>query len=143
MAMTATMQHISRRTTPRQPRPTLRARWSAFVLRHSRHAQAAEFQRLHDALPLTAPERHDLDAPALEAAFARLAVDHPDRVTPADGGLLARDVDREQQLIATCDRWFREAHPGPEHRWHPMTVTSYQRLMADVRACFHPVGGDR
>ncbi|MFD4258181.1 hypothetical protein ACFWR9_11260 [Streptomyces sp. NPDC058534] len=137
--MTA-MTHISRRTTPRQPRPTLRARWDGFALRHFRRVQAATFQQLHDALPLTAPERHDLEAPALEAAFMRLAVDHPAEVTPSDGGPAARDADRETSLLAACDAWFRDNH-GPEHSWHPTTIASYHRLMDDVRGAFHP-GGD-
>ncbi|MFJ8348921.1 hypothetical protein ACIQ9J_21685 [Streptomyces sp. NPDC094153] len=137
--MTATMP-IARRTTPHRPLG-LRARWDAFRLRHSRRAQAAEFQRLHDALPLGNPDRHALDAPALEDAFAALAADHPEAVTPVDGGTLARDTNCEQLLLATCDAWFREAHPGPEHRWHPTTVASYQRLMDGVRGCFHPAGG--
>ncbi len=139
MAMTATA-HISRRTTPHQPRRTWRDRWNGFALRHFRSVQTATFQQLHDALPLTAPERHDLEAPAMEAAFMRLAVDHPDAVTPSDGGRQARDADRETTLLAACDLWFRDIH-GPEHRWQPGTVASYHRLLDDVRAAFHP-GGD-
>ncbi|WND34010.1 hypothetical protein RI578_06740 [Streptomyces sp. BB1-1-1] len=138
--MTATM-HIGRRTTPHRPRLTWRARWDAFALRHFRRVQAAEFRRLHDALPLAAPERHDMDAPALEAAFMRLAVDHPAAVTPSDGGPAARDADRETGLLAACDVWFRDIH-GPQHRWQPGTVAAYHRLMDDVRHAFHP-GGDR
>ncbi|MFF9097615.1 hypothetical protein ACF1AX_31395 [Streptomyces sp. NPDC014802] len=137
--MTATV-HIARRTTAHHPLAALRERWDAFLLRHSARAQAAYFERLHDSLPLDDPDRHALEPAALEAAFAQLAADHPETVTPADGGPTARDRDREQQLLAVCDAWFREAHPGPEHRWHPMTVASYQRLMDDVRACFHPGG---
>lgn len=137
--MTATL-HIGRRTTEHRPLITLRQRWGAFALRHFRSVQTATFQRLHDGLPLDDPNRHSLDAPALEDAFARLAADHPDAVTPADGGLAARDTDREQLLLATCDAWFREIH-GPEHRWSPRTITSYERLQADIRSCFHP-GGD-
>lgn len=141
MAMTATM-HISRRTTPHHPITALRARWDTFRLRHSRRALDAYFEQARLARPVTDPHRHAWDSPALEDAFVRLAADHPEAVTPADGGTLAHDADREQLLIAACDRWFREAHPGPEHRWHPMTVTSYQRLMDGVRACFH-TGGAR
>lgn len=137
--MTA-MAHISRRTTPHHPHGSLRERWDAFALRHFRRTQTAFFAELHDALPLTDPDRHALDAPALEDAFARLAVDHPEAVTPADGGQAARDADREVMLLAVCDRWFREAHAGPEHRWPPMTVVAHQRLMDNVRACFHPGG---
>ncbi|MEV7684512.1 hypothetical protein [Streptomyces bungoensis] len=124
-----------------RPLTGLRTWWAAFTLRHSRRVQTATFLQLHDSLPLTDPDRHALDAPALEDAFARLAADHPDAVTPTDGGTLARETDREQLLLATCDAWFREAHPGPEHRWHPATVTAYQQLMDGVRSCFHP-GGD-
>ncbi|MFF9310151.1 hypothetical protein ACF1BS_04490 [Streptomyces sp. NPDC014748] len=136
--MTATL-HISRRVTPRPKTRGLRARWQAFHLRHSRSVQLAEFQRLHDALPLAAPDRHDMDSPAIEAAFMRLAADHPEAVTPADGGEPARDTDREQLLLAACDSWFRDTH-GPEHRWAPDTITAYDRLMQDVRACFHQGG---
>ncbi|MEU3899790.1 hypothetical protein [Streptomyces sp. NPDC045251] len=138
--MTATT-HISRRTTPRQPRPTLRARWDAFALRHFRRVQAATFQRMHDALPLTAPERYDLDSPGLKAAFARLAADHPDAITAAVDRA-ALDADRETALLAACDAWFRDIH-GPEHRWHPMTIAAYHRLMDDVRGALHPDGGAR
>lgn len=138
--MTATV-HIGRRTTPHHPHLSLRERWDAFALRHFRRTQAAFFAELHDALPLSDPDRYALESPALEDAFARLAVDHPEAVTPSDGGQAARDADREQLLVATCDQWFREAHPGPEHRWHPDTIASYHQLMDEVRACFHP-GGD-
>ncbi|MDX2749590.1 hypothetical protein PV413_03515 [Streptomyces scabiei] len=66
--------HIACRTTPHTPPVSLRDRWDAY------------FQRVHSALPLDAPDRHALDQPAVETAFARLAIDHPDTVTPADGG---------------------------------------------------------
>ncbi len=134
----ATM-HISRRTTPRHPRTSLRERWNAFTLRHSRRTQAAYFAELHDALPLDDPDRHALDAPALEAAFAQLAADHPE-TTLTDRVQAARDADRETLLLAVCDRWFRDAHAGPEHRWSPATLAAYNRLMADVHGCFHPGG---
>ncbi|SHI65634.1 hypothetical protein [Streptomyces sp. 3214.6] len=138
--MTATV-HIGRRTTPHRPHASFRERWAAFQLRHSRRTQAAYFTRLHDALPLSDPDRYALESPALEDAFARLAADHPEAVTPADGGQAARDADREVLLLAVCDRWFREAHAGPEHRWPPATIAAHQQLLNDVRACFHP-GGD-
>lgn len=134
--MTATM-HIGRRTTPHHL--SLRERWGTFRLRHSRRAQNVYFDRLHDSLPLTNPDRHALDSPALEGAFAQLAA-HPAAVFVADCELAERDINREQLLVAACDRWFREAHPGPEHRWSPTTITSYQRLLADVRECFHQDG---
>jgi hypothetical protein len=138
MAMTATM-HISRRTTPHHPHTSLRHRWHDFRLRHFRRVQTAYFQGLHDVLPLDDPDRHALDAPALEDAFAQLAADHADRVTPADGGAQARDADREVLLLATCDAWYRDIH-GPEHRWSPRTTANYERLQASVRGCFHPGG---
>ncbi|MHC3474638.1 hypothetical protein ACYF6T_38915 [Streptomyces sp. 7R007] len=137
--MTATV-HIARRTTPPQLVSSLRARWAAFQLRHFRTVQAAYFTQLHDALPLDDPDRHALETPALEDAFAQLAADHPTAVTPADGGDQARAADREQMLLAVCDRWFREAHPAPDHRWSPEVLTAYQRLMDDVRGCFQPGG---
>ncbi|MEU7403847.1 hypothetical protein [Streptomyces sp. NPDC044948] len=137
--MTA-MMHISRRTTPHHPRPTWRARWEAFRLRHSRGALDAYFEQARLARPVTDPHRHAWENPALEDAFNRLAADHPEAVTPADGGRQARDADRETTLLAACDTWFRDVH-GPEHRWQPMTVASYHRLMDGVRAALHP-GGD-
>jgi hypothetical protein len=137
--MTATA-HIARRTTPHHPLAGLRACWDSFTLRHFRSVQTATFQQLHDTLPLDDPDRHDMEAPALEDAFARLAITHPEAVTPADGGALARAADREQLLLAVCDRWFREAHPAPDHRWPPEVLAAHERLMADVRACFHPGG---
>lgn len=129
--MAMTLMSIVRRTTPHQPRPGLRARWHAFRLRYFRRAR-----------PVTDSHRHAWGNPALEAAFAELAAGHPEAVTPADGGTLARDADREQLLLATCDAWFREAH-GPEHRWDARTVATYNRLMVSVRGCFHPAGGAR
>jgi len=134
-----TMLNISRRVTQHHTLTGLRARWEAFQLRHSRRAQAAEFQRLHDALPLPAPDRHDMESPSLEDAFMRLAADHPETVTPADGGTSARDNDREQLLLATCDAWFRNAH-GPENGWSPRTAATYDQLMTGVRFCFHAGG---
>ncbi|MGW6292435.1 hypothetical protein [Streptomyces sp. NPDC055058] len=139
MAMTATM-HIGRRTTEHPPLTGLRAWWQTVRLRYSQSARDAYFERARLARPVTDPNRHAWDSPVLEDAFARLAADHPDAVTPADGGSPATAADREMQLLAVCDRWFREAHPGPEHRWHPMVVASYQRLMNDVRGAFHPGG---
>lgn len=136
--MTATM-HIGRRTTPLHPLTTLRGRWNAFRLRHFARVQDAYFQALHDALPLDDPDRHALDAAALEARFASLAIDHPEAVVPAGDDELARSIDREQLLLATCDAWFREVH-GPEHRWSPRLVARYERLMVSISACFHPGG---
>lgn len=133
--MTATA-HVAPRTTVHHPLAALRAHWNAFHLRHSRRAQTATFQRLHDALPLDDPDRYALDAPALEDAFQRLAVDHGDRVTQADGGQAARDLDREQQLLAVCDAWFRDVH-GPEHGWSPRLIIRHHRLMTSVHAAFH------
>lgn len=140
MAMTATA-HIARRTTEHDDTlfAGLRKKLTAWGRRHSRRAQQAYFERLHDSLPLDDPDRYALEAPALERALQQLAVDHPDAVTPADGGALARDTDREQLLLATCDAWFRDVH-GPEHRWSPRTITAYDQLLADVRSCFHPGG---
>ncbi|MER5909538.1 hypothetical protein ABT124_03280 [Streptomyces sp. NPDC001982] len=128
--MTATL-HIARRTTPHHPRTTLRARWQAFQLRHSCRAQAAYFTQLHDALPLDDPDRHALESPVVENAFVRIAADHPHAVARS----VVRTADHAQMLLATCDSWFRDVH-GPEHRWDPRTITAYNRLMADVRACF-------
>ncbi|MET9081392.1 hypothetical protein ABZX77_05725 [Streptomyces sp. NPDC004237] len=136
--MTTTV-HIGRRTTPHHPLTRLHQRWAAFQLRHSRRVQTVTFQRLHDGLPLDDPDRYALEAPTLEVAFARLPADNPASVTPADGGAAARDVDREQRLVAIADSWFREI-VGPEHSWSPQTIAMYARLMADVHGCFHRGG---
>ncbi|QIJ62594.1 hypothetical protein [Streptomyces sp. JB150] len=136
--MTATM-HIGRRTTRHHPLTSLRARWEAFQLRHSRRALDAYFEQARLRRPVTDPHRHAWENSALEAAFAQLAADHPEAVTPADGGTPARHADRETLLLAACDAWFRDVH-GPEHRWSPRTVAAYEQLLHDVRACFHPGG---
>lgn len=140
--MTATTHIAAPPNGAAQNRPLtgLRAWWSSFSLKHSRSVQTATFQRLHDTLPLTDPDRYALEAPTLKHALQQLAADHPEAVTPADGGTLAREVDREQLLLAACDSWFRDVH-GPEHRWDPRTVAGYNQLLAGVRNCFHP-GGD-
>ncbi|WAZ20233.1 hypothetical protein STRCI_001334 [Streptomyces cinnabarinus] len=131
--MTAPL-HIGRRTTPHHPTTGLRERWNAFKLRYLRGTQNRYFAALHDSLPLDDPDRHHLEAPALEAAFANLAAANPHRVTPT-----VRDADREQSLLATCDLWFRDIH-GPEHRWDPRTITAYNQLMGGIRTVFHPGG---
>ncbi|MFJ4365119.1 hypothetical protein ACIP4S_13305 [Streptomyces chartreusis] len=125
--MTATV-HIGRRTTPHHPFASLRARWEAYTQRRTQRTQAAYFQRLHDTLPLDDPDRHDLDAPALEAAFAGLAISHPDEVAATT----MRTADHEQLLLAARDEWFRHAHPAPEHRWSPEERAAYEALMATV-----------
>lgn len=137
--MTATMP-ISRRTTPHHPLTGLRTWWEAARLRHSRRALNTYFEHARLARPVTDPDRHAWENPALEDAFARLAADHPHAVTPADGGPGALDAEREQLLLAVCDAWFHETYPAPEHRWSPDVIASYQRLIADVRGCFHPGG---
>jgi hypothetical protein len=38
---------------------------------------AAVCTALHDSLPLSDPDRHDLESPELEAAFAHLAPGYP------------------------------------------------------------------
>ncbi|MFE4658107.1 hypothetical protein ACFRFJ_15655 [Streptomyces hydrogenans] len=44
----------------------------------------ADYEQLRAGLPLGGtPSSHDLDSPALEAAFGRLAIDHPEAVTPS------------------------------------------------------------
>ncbi|MGW6911489.1 hypothetical protein [Streptomyces sp. NPDC054940] len=127
---------IGRRTTSHHPLATLRARWASYTQRRTLRAQTAYFQRLHDALPLDDPDRHDLDAPALEAAFASLAISHPDEVAAT----AMRTADHEQLLLAARDEWFRHAHPAPEYRWSPEERTAYQMLMASVHRS-HPTGG--
>lgn len=138
MTMTTTVP--VRRTIPHHPFPALRQRWATFQLRHSSRVQAATFQRMHDALPLDAADRHAMESPALEAALQQLAAEHGEAVTPAEGGTAARDADREQLLLAACDSWFRDIH-GPEHRWQPPTIASYAQLMDSVHGWFR-TGGD-
>lgn len=137
--MVATTHHIAaRRTTPLSG---LRARWAAFTLKHSRRVQTVFFERLRTTLPVLDPDRHALDAPSLEDAFAHLASDHPDTVTPADGGQPARNADHETLLLAVCDEWFRGAH-GPERSWSPQTLARYGRLLSSVStACRNWPGG--
>lgn len=38
------------------------------------------FTALHNSLPLSDPDRHDLEDPQLESAFRHQASDHPDAV---------------------------------------------------------------
>lgn len=113
---------------------------TAWLGRHLRRRQAAQharnFEALRQSFPAEHAYRHDLEAPAVEEVFAHLAIDHPDEVALA----AMRDADREQQLLAVCDEWFRHAYPGPQHRWSPRRTAEYMRLMAAVRGCFHPDG---
>lgn len=137
--MTATV-HVDRRTVPHHPLTVLRAGWNALQLRYSRRALETYFERARLRRPVTDPNRHAWESPAIEDAFAGLAADHPEAVTPADGGEAARDADREQLLLAACDAWFRDIH-GPEHSWNPRKIAAYGQLMHGIRACFHPAGG--
>lgn len=41
------------------------------------------FKAVHDALPLDDPNRHMLESPAVEDAFARMAAAYDDGDTPA------------------------------------------------------------
>ena len=43
-------------------------------------AELAALRALHDRLPLSDPDRHDLDDPQLADAFAHLAMDHPENI---------------------------------------------------------------
>jgi hypothetical protein len=140
MAMVATTHHVAG-TSHHTWLTTIRSGMTCWLLRHWRPAAATYFERLRTSLPVLDPNRHALENPAVEDAFARLAIAHPDRVTPADGGPAARSIDREQQLLAACDAWFREAH-GPERAWHPATITAYNRLLDDVHAVCRRNRGD-
>lgn len=99
--------------------------------------QALDIEALRLSLPLDDPNRHALEIPALEDAFAHLAADHPTEVAVA----AMRDADREELLLAIVDDWFRHAHAGPQHRWSPQEVALYEQLLGSVRECFHPAGG--
>ncbi|MFE3126741.1 hypothetical protein ACFXHD_25335 [Streptomyces hydrogenans] len=65
---------------------------------------SAYYDRLRISLPVgSTPDAHDLDSPDIEAAFAQLAIDHPDAVTPAlaqqatsTTGLRARAASRKR-----------------------------------------------
>ncbi|WP_327377956.1 hypothetical protein OG393_30765 [Streptomyces sp. NBC_01216] len=132
----------ARRSTPHHHGHSPLAVLIRWTLRHSRYAAHWYFEHLRTSLPVTDPDRHALESPALEDAFAHLAIEHPDLVTPADGGPAARQADRETVLLAACDAWFRACH-GPEQSWTPQTTCSYRRLLDDVHACFtNPAGGE-
>ncbi|NML55313.1 hypothetical protein HHL19_16190 [Streptomyces sp. R302] len=42
----------------------------------------ADYEQIRAGLPVASPDAHDLDSPELEVAFAQLAIDHPEAVTP-------------------------------------------------------------
>ncbi|MFF8412898.1 hypothetical protein [Streptomyces omiyaensis] len=42
----------------------------------------ADYEQIRAGLPTGSPDAHDLDSPQIELAFARLAIDHPETVTP-------------------------------------------------------------
>lgn len=126
--MAATTQPLVRRSSHHPVRTLL----TRLLLPHSRRVQDRYFEHLRTTLPAAAQDRHDLESPATEAAWARLAIDHPDKCTLVEP-LPSRD--REQQLLAACDGWFREAY-GPEPAWSAETVIAYGLLMGDVRNTF-------
>lgn len=99
--------------------------------------QALDIEALRLSLPLDDPDRHALENPAAEDAFAHLAADHPAEVTVA----AMREADREELLLGIVDDWFRHAHPAPQHRWSPQEIALYEQLLGSVRGCFHPAGG--
>ncbi|MEV6791308.1 hypothetical protein AB0M87_04750 [Streptomyces sp. NPDC051320] len=140
--MTATTHIAARRINRSQPKHRRDGRLTAFLLRHSRRVQARYFESMRQALPVADPFRHDLENRAYEDLFAHLAIDHPDLVTPADGGEAAAAADHQVLLLALCDEWFREAF-GPERTWSPQTIARYQRLQTIVRddLCHGTTGG--
>ncbi|MCM1977179.1 hypothetical protein [Streptomyces sp. G1] len=120
--MTAT-KHISRRTTP--PCPSTEPA-----------ASDVDLEALRLSLPLDDPDRHALEDPAVEDAFAHLAIDHPVQVAVA----CMRAVDREQLLLTALDAWFLTVY-GPQQQWDAQTLALFDRLAADVRSAFRR-GGD-
>lgn len=114
----------------RRPRPAAAVPVAEFV-------QALDVEALRLSLPLDDPDRHALENPAVEDAFAHLAIDHPYEVAVTS----MRQTDREELLLAVCDEWFRHAHPAPEHRWSPQEIALYEQLLGSVHACFHAGGG--
>lgn len=127
--MTATV-HIARRTTPHNLLATLTS-WATGRLRRRPSAPdtvALDIEALRLALPLDDPDRHALENPAVEGAFAHLAVDHPSEAAAT----AMRAADHETLLLAQRDVWFRHAHPAPEHRWSPQEIAAYNELMGSV-----------
>lgn len=138
--MTATL-HISRRTTPHHTPLAALTGWLTGRLRRRPAASlpdvaALDIEVLRLSLPLTDPDRHALEDPAVEDAFAHLAIDHPTEVAVS----CMRDADRQTLLLGIVDDWFRHAHQAPEHRWPPQVVAEHKQLLACVRACFHTGG---
>jgi len=137
--MTATMP-ISRRTTPHNTPLAAFTGWLTGRLRRRTPAvpdvAALDIEALRLSLPLDDPDRHALENPAVEDAFAHLAIDHPAAVAVS----CMRDVDRETLLLAVVDDWFHHAHSAPQHSWPPDVVAQHALLMSSVRACFHPGG---
>lgn len=147
--MTATL-HIGRRTTPHHPLAAFTT-WLTRLLPGSgkkttgitpdtmaAFVEAMDIEALRLSLPLDDPDRHALENPAVEDAFAHLADACPVKA-PA---FSMRPADREELLLATCDAWFRHAHPAPEHRWSPDVRAEYELLLDSVRRCFHPGGAE-
>ncbi|MFD1656942.1 hypothetical protein ACFSL4_01505 [Streptomyces caeni] len=139
--MTATL-HIARRTTPHHNPLAAFTGWLTGRLRRrplpaaTPDVTALDLEALRLSLPLDDPDRHLLENPAVEDAFAHLAVDHPAEVTVS----CMRAADREELLLAACDAWFHHVHPAPEHRWSPEVRAEHALLLASVRACFPPGG---
>ncbi|NUR04354.1 MAG: hypothetical protein HOY79_49975 [Streptomyces sp.] len=111
--------------------------WLRGFRRRSYGVPPADVEALRLSLPLNDPDRHALEAPALEDAFAHLAADHPAQVAVAS----MRDADRQELLLAIVDDWFRHAHPAPTHRWPAPVRAEHELLLDAVRACFHSAGG--
>ncbi|WP_137991222.1 hypothetical protein [Streptomyces vilmorinianum] len=139
--MAATDRIAVRSNTLNHPITAVRTGLTSWLLRHSRWASDVYFERLRTSLPLVDPDRHALESPAVENVFARLAIDHPESVTPSVGGTPARRADRETRLVAVCDQWFRDAH-GPEHSWSPRTLAAYHLLLDSVHECFNAPDGE-
>ena len=111
--------------------------WLRGLRRRSYGSPAVDVEALRLSLPLNDPDRHTLEAPVLEDAFAHLAADHPVQVAVA----AMRDVDRQELLLGIADDWFRHAHPAPTHRWSASVRAEHELLLGCVRACFHVEGG--
>lgn len=137
---------IGRRTTPHHPLAAFTT-WLTRLLPGSgkktapeatvaAFVEAMDIEALRLSLPLDDPDRHDLENPAVEDAFAHLA-----DACPAEAPTYRmRPADREALLLAACDAWFRHAHPAPQHRWSPDVRAEYELLLDSVRAHCHPGG---
>lgn len=73
-------------------------------------------------------QRHLLDP--LDGAFARLAIEHPERIQPA--------ADAEQDRLNQININFRKAFGQHEENWSWDVQRAYTHLQEKVHVFFHP-----